>query len=83
VGLSPIARWRAVLQRARQRGAFVGVDTQAYPRDFATFTRYHRALQRQIGARYPRPSPFTLGQLEAFLEQESGEHRAQWIEGHS
>jgi hypothetical protein len=56
VGLAPIARWQAILRRARRHGDFVGVDTAAYPRDFATFTNYHRAVRRQIGSRYPTPT---------------------------
>jgi hypothetical protein len=82
VGLAPIARWQAILRRARRHGDFLGVDTAAYPRDFATFTNYHRAVRRQIGARYPAANPLTLGQLDAFLEQTGARYQVQWIEGH-
>src|SRR5919109_1763879 len=40
-GFAPIERWRAILRRARVRGYFIGVDEATYPRDFATFKRYH------------------------------------------
>jgi hypothetical protein len=82
VGLTPIARWQAILRRARQHGDFLGVDIKAYPRDFAIFTNYHRAVQRQIVARYLRPNPLTLGQLDAFLEQAGARYQVQWIGGH-
>lgn len=66
IGLPPIERWRAALDRARVRGRFVGVDESAYPADFATFARYHSAL-RQIPGRCPMPTPLGLEQVEAFL----------------
>jgi hypothetical protein len=67
VGLVPIERWRALLGRAGRRGALVGVDERAYPRDFAIYARYQRELERTIPGRYPLPGPPTQGQLESFL----------------
>jgi hypothetical protein len=81
-GLAPIARWQAIMRQARRHGDFLGVNTTAYPRDFATFTNYHRAVRRQIGARYPTPDPLMLGQLDAFLEQTDARYQVQWIDGH-
>jgi hypothetical protein len=78
VGLVPIERWRSILQRARQRGRFIGVDEQAFPRDFATFVRYYTDL-KQIPARYPPPAPLALSQLDAFLEEAAGHYPVQWI----
>ena len=46
IGLAPIERWRALLQRARQLSGFVGVDERAFPRDFATFVRYSTDLKK-------------------------------------
>ena len=66
IGLTPIGRWRRLLNRARTQGRFVGVDEDAYPADFATFARYHRAL-RAIPGRCPLPSPLSWDQLERFL----------------
>lgn len=71
IGVPPIERWRALLDRARVRGRFVGVDEKAYPRDFATFARYHPAL-RAIPGRCPMPSPLGFDQLEAFLRDTHG-----------
>jgi hypothetical protein len=40
IGLARPARWREILARAREQGYFLGVDEDAFPRDFATFFRY-------------------------------------------
>jgi len=80
VGLVPIERWRAILRRVRKHGDFVGVDTQEYPRDFATFVNYYPDLKRKIAARYPLPGPLTLKQLDSFIEQAGDRYRVQWHE---
>lgn len=46
-----------------------GVDTRAYPRDFAVFTRYTKALKQRLGRSYPVPAPLTLKTLLQFLEK--------------
>ena len=79
IGLTPIERWRRLLGRARERGAFVGVDEQAYPRDFAVFVRYYFDLKRKLKSRYPMPSSITLGQLNDFLTQTQGRYQVQWL----
>ncbi|MBI4497434.1 MAG: hypothetical protein HY689_06000 [Chloroflexi bacterium] len=79
IGVTPIARWRSLLRRARVQGSFVGMDEPAYPRDFATFVRYNRDLQRTIAARYPLPGPLALRQLDAFLEQTGDRYPVRWI----
>ena len=79
VGLTPIEKWRQLLGRARTRGAFVGVDEHAYPRDFAVFMRYYFDVQRQIMSRYPIPAALPLEQLEAFLAQTQGRYQVQWL----
>jgi hypothetical protein len=48
IGLTSIEEWRRLLGRARQHGAFVGVDEEVYPRDFAVFVR----LPRKVGRAY-------------------------------
>ena len=80
VGLVPIERWRAILGRARRRGGFVGVDQRRYPRDFGTFVRYYTDLKK-IAARYPRPGPLALAQLDAFLDQAGHRYPVHWLEG--
>jgi hypothetical protein len=77
VGLAPIERWRSILKRARRQGSFVGVDEQRFPRDFATFVRYHTDMKK-IPARYPRPGPLSLDRLDAFLEQAGDRYPVRW-----
>jgi hypothetical protein len=69
VGLVPIERWRQLLGRARKRGFFVGVDEQAYPRDFAAMFRYHTDFKEKFSARYPLPGPLPLSRLEEFVAE--------------
>jgi hypothetical protein len=77
IGLPPIERWQALLKRSQQEGSFIGVDPQAYPRDFAIFSRYHTGLTK-IPARYPMPAPLPLNQLERFLEQAGERYAVRW-----
>ncbi|MFL5878535.1 MAG: hypothetical protein ACJ782_00230 [Actinomycetota bacterium] len=74
VGLAPIQRWRAILGRASREGRFAGVDPRAYPRDFASFVRYHHALKR-IGQRAPLPEPLPWASVEAFLQRTASQVR--------
>lgn len=53
-GLAPIETWRALAAR-RVCGRLLGVDEARYPRDFATFTRYHRALEELRPLHEPPP----------------------------
>lgn len=80
IGLPSIDRWRAVLHRARQRGEFVGVEEDKFPRDFATLIRYHTDLQRTIPARYPLPGPLTLEQLDKFIETAGDRFPVRWLD---
>jgi hypothetical protein len=57
IGLAGPERWREILARARARGYFVGVDEDAFPRDFGTFFRYSRELGRLPVAHEPLPPP--------------------------
>jgi hypothetical protein len=76
-GLVGIERWREVLARARRHGDFVGVDAKKYPRDFATFARYHSDVQK-IPSRYPLPGPMALEQLGEFVSGSEGRYAIQW-----
>ena len=78
VGLAPIERWRSLVGRARRRSGFVGVDEKRYPRDFATFVRYHTEL-KEVSALYPRPGPLPLAGLDAFLQENGDRYRVRWL----
>ncbi len=49
IGLATIEEWNQCLSKARKRGFYVGVDTRAYPQDFAVFVNYSRDLERCFG----------------------------------
>jgi len=78
VGLAPIERWCAALRQARQHGGFVGVDERRFPRDFATFVRYHSEIKK-IPARYPIPGPLPLAWLDEFLDRAGDRYSVRWI----
>jgi hypothetical protein len=79
IGIAPIERWRALLKHARHGGSFIGVDEEAFPRDFATFVQYHKDMQK-IPDRYPLPEPLTLMQLDRFRQQAGHRYAVTWSE---
>lgn len=66
IGLESIARWRTLIDSATRAGRFLGVDEARYPRDFATFTRFHRALS-QLAPRYEPPPRLAPARFETLL----------------
>ncbi|MBE1583507.1 hypothetical protein ACFPOI_32290 [Nonomuraea angiospora] len=74
VGLSSADDWRKMLARARKLGVFTGVDTRAYPRDFAGLARAHRELSR-IRTTCPMPRPLEWPVAEEFL---TGRGELEW-----
>ncbi len=77
IGLVPISYWKSILARA-ERGMFIGVDPQVYPRDFATFVRYHEDVITKIPERYPLPAALTLNDLESFTRSHKSAYRIEW-----
>jgi hypothetical protein len=77
VGLPPIDRWKASLAQARDVGAFLDVDEDAYPLHFDHMGRYHDALQ-DVPARYPMPGYLALAQLEEFLDEQGDRFPVAW-----
>lgn len=73
VGVTSIARWQALLDKAHKKGRFLGVDKRRYPRDFATFVRFDRALSR-LRPQYELPPPMPLAQFEAGLQTHGPKH---------
>jgi hypothetical protein len=68
VGVVGIETWRRLITRAQRNGCFLGVDESRYPRDFATFIRFHRALEK-LGLPFELPPPLTLAKFEALLHE--------------
>ena len=52
----------------------VTIDTEAFPRDFAVFTRYHHAVSTMLPERYPLPQPLPLGALDEILAGAARSH---------
>jgi len=59
---------------ARENFYLIGIDRNAYPRDFGAFIRYHRELWRHAGRRKDAraPSPVSIDSLLSFIEQRQG-----------
>ncbi|MEV5547420.1 hypothetical protein AB0L35_15045 [Streptomyces sp. NPDC052309] len=66
IGLAGAQDWRRTAARARKIGLLTGVDAAAYPRDFASFVRSHRALST-IRTRYPLPPSLDIASAAAAL----------------
>jgi hypothetical protein len=77
VGLPPVESWRSVTELAREHGGLLGVDEERFPRDYATFVRYHTEVKR-IPSRYPMPGPMTLARLAAFLREVKDRYPVRW-----
>lgn len=70
IGLARIDQWQRVAGRAGKVGTLVGVDANAYPRDFASLVRAHRELSR-IRHRHPMPRPLSPEEAEPVLRGSS------------
>ncbi|MBY0472096.1 hypothetical protein K2X30_13095 [bacterium] len=77
IGLTPIEHWRSILHRARNLGEFMGVNPRRYPRDFATFIRYHTAFKK-FGERFPMPKPISSSELGRFVAESEKRYKVQW-----
>jgi hypothetical protein len=69
VGLPSAQDWQRLLGRAREHGAFLGMQPDEFPFDLEHFARYHDAFQAEISSRYPMPGYLTLDHLEDFLDR--------------
>lgn len=67
VGQASIEDCRSLFPLARERGFFLGVDEQAYPRDFAALKNYHLAL-KSLKPHLPMPEPAGRDLFERVLE---------------
>ena len=79
IGLPSAAEWRELIERASVRSKFIGVDSSAFPRDFAVYARYHDALLQAVPQRYPLPAPLTLAQLDHFLHTNGRRYDVDWV----
>lgn len=77
IGLPSIERWQALLEQARIKNSFIGVDQKAHPSDFSVFARYYKDL-RKIPVRHPLPAPLALNQFYDFLTQAGDRYAVSW-----
>lgn len=68
IGMAPIERWQQLLDYAKDEGAFVGVDTERFPRDFATLTRFDEELKQRAPLLSP-PEPLTTEKFLAGVQR--------------
>jgi hypothetical protein len=80
VGLPSIDRWRAVFERARQTGAFLGLEPSTYPAHFAHFARYTQSLLKRVPARHPVPPPLPLTRFERYVETHGDRYGVRLVE---
>jgi hypothetical protein len=81
VGFAPVERWRKVLNLARRRGGFIGLDADEYPKDFAGLVRYHDDLKEKVRERHPLPTPLTLEEFDDWLARAVGRYEMRVEEG--
>lgn len=79
IGVASIERWRALLDTAKREGRFAGADPVHYPRDFATFARFGRALTH-LQPQFPLPPALPCARFEALLRHHGAAHRVQCTE---
>lgn len=80
VGQASIDRWRTLLDSARTRGSFVGVDPTSYPLDFGSYVRYRSALPGTIPARQPMLPPPSLDEFETRIAEHARRNPVAWTE---
>jgi hypothetical protein len=76
IGMAGVERWREVARHARRRYAFVGVDTDRFPRDFTTAVRFQDGLARF--ADRPVPERLPLSAWVRHLEEAGDRYRVRY-----
>jgi len=79
-GLARPDRWQKIADRAMKGGSLLGVDPDAFPRDFGALARYHDRI-RELPARYPVPGYLALSELEEFLDEAGDRYSVNWENG--
>ena len=81
IGLATIEDWNQCLSKARERGFYVGVDTRAYPQDFATFVNYSRDLERHFGDIEVALPPMPYATARDFVRSRAAGTQVSWDDG--
>jgi hypothetical protein len=73
IGLAGINRWENILQRARKKHGFLGVNIHNFPRDLGSMIKYNTEFKEYVPSRYNFQIPLGLDQLYEF--HENNQHR--------
>lgn len=79
IGLASIERWQQLLKYASEEGALVGVDSKRFPRDFATFSEYDKAL-RERAPLLPPPPPLSVEKAIAGIQRYGAKYGVTLVE---
>ena len=77
IGLAGPDRWTRIARTGGLRGGFLGVDPSRFPRDFAVFGRFDRALGHLAGPGRI-PDVLTLDELDGFLQTRGPRYAVRW-----
>jgi len=68
----PIERWQAILQKATERGAFIGIDPKKFPTDIGSFIRYYEDLKRYIPDGFDLTNSLSLSEFKELYTRIKG-----------
>jgi hypothetical protein len=72
IGLPGIDRWKKIMDNARKKQDFIGVNINNYPRDLGSMIKYNTEFKEKIPSRYDFRLSLTLDQFSRF-ENEYGQ----------
>ena len=75
LGHTSVERWRSLMEYAKNRHDFVGVDEEKYPKDLAVYARYSPEFRKKIEEDYPLPPSLSLRQLKEFSKIAGNKHK--------
>ncbi len=75
IGLTPINRWQAILDRAQKKSAWIGTNPAQFPTDIGSFVRFHADLKKQMTDHLDPPLSLSLAELEEFFKEHASQYR--------
>jgi hypothetical protein len=69
IGLPGIDRWKKVMEKARKKYDFIGVDIKNYPRDLGSMIKYNTEFKEKIPSRYDFHISLSMDQFVNFENQ--------------
>lgn len=68
-GSTPMSRWKAIMNRAKVKGDFIGTSPKEYPVDMAVYARYSKDLEKIVSKDLSKPEPLELDLALKLLEK--------------